>query len=90
MVVDVPNMASPASLAEMMDKMAAAAALVRRAIEEHDAQDWFAVPAAPRTGPWGEEPTLARLVRPLNDFTSHLGAVRAIRRIRGNPAARSQ
>jgi len=65
-------------------------ALVRSAIEAHDPEDWFRVPAEPRTGHWGDEPTLLRLVRPLNDFTNHLGAIRAIRRQLGHEIPRTQ
>ncbi len=60
---------------------------VRTAIEMHDQKDWTTPPPAPRSGPWADEPTLRRLVRPLNDFTNHLGAIRAIRRMLGHPAA---
>ncbi len=60
---------------------------VRAAVREHDGADWTQPPASPRPGPWGDEPTLQRVVRPLNDFTTHLGAIRAIRRMLGHPAA---
>jgi hypothetical protein len=30
------------------------------------------------------------VIRPMNDFTNHLGAVRAMRRMAGNPAPRTQ
>jgi hypothetical protein len=82
--------AAAGSLAQVLDVLGAGAALVRRAVEEHNPDDWFAVPPTPRPGPWGGEATLARFARPLNDFTNHLGAVRALRRIAGHPAARTQ
>jgi hypothetical protein len=78
------------SLDDLVGQLEAATHLVRQAIEVHDADDWYRVPDSPREGPWGEEPTLARLTRPLNDFTNHLGAVRTIRRSLGNPADRTQ
>ena len=90
LVAEAPTRAASAPLAEVTDNPMAGAALVGRAIEEHAPQDWFATPAALRPGPWGDEPTLARLVGPLDDFTNHRGAVRAIRRMRGNPAPRTQ
>jgi hypothetical protein len=78
------------TVAEIVAQLAAAAAVVRQAVEEHDPADWSAIPASPRPGRWGDEPTLARFARPLNDFTNHLGAVRALRRMAGHPAARTQ
>ena len=44
----------------------------------------LAEPAEPREGPGGDEPTLRRVVRPLNDYANHLGDIRTIRFIRGN------
>ena len=85
---DVPAPAS--TVAEMVERLAAAANLVRRAITEHDPDDWYATPATPRDGLWGELPTIVRFSRPFNDFTNHLGSVRAIRRQFGDPASRTQ
>ncbi len=68
----------------------AAASLVRRALAEYEAEHWYAIPDPPRDGLWGDEPTLDRFSRPFNDFVNHLGAVRAIRRINGNPAGKTQ
>jgi DinB superfamily len=75
---------------ELVRKLDAATALVRQAIESHDPADWHAEPTEPREGPWAELPTLIRLVRPMNDFTNHLGGIRTIRRIMGNPADKTQ
>ena len=77
---------------ELKSKLATATDLLRTAISEHDPEDWQADPSAgaPRPGPWSDEPTLQRFVRPLNDFANHLGAIRAIRRSQGNPAERTQ
>jgi hypothetical protein len=86
---DMPEK-SAASLEELLSKLDAATALVRRAIESHDPEDWHADPTGPREGPWAELPTLLRFVRPMNDFTNHLGAIRALRRIHGNPAEKTQ
>ena len=74
------------SAAELVSRLGRNAGVVRRAIAEHDPADWLADPDSPREGPWADEPTLLRIVRPLNDFTNHLGAIRAIRRMLGNPA----
>lgn len=81
---------SAASLTDLLSKLDAATALVRQAIEAHDPEDWHAEPTEPREGPWAELPTLLRFVRPMNDFTNHLGAIRALRRIHGNPAEKTQ
>ncbi len=85
-----PKLAPSASLEEMSRALAQAAELVRTAVSSHDPADWYATPQEARPGPWGDEATLIRLSRPLNDFTNHLGAIRAIRRMLGNPAARTQ
>ncbi|HUW84863.1 MAG TPA: DinB family protein [Phycisphaerae bacterium] len=90
---DASKVADPKSignLAQLLPALHQSAALVRDAIREHDADDWFAQPDAPREGPWCDEPTIHRLVRPLSDFTNHLGAVRAIRRMYDCPAERTQ
>jgi len=75
---------------DLVSKLDTATALFRRAIDKHDPADWHATPPAGREGPWADEPTLLRLVRPINDFTNHLGAVRAIRRILGDPVEQTQ
>jgi hypothetical protein len=86
--IDVPDaLASVAALREQLD---AAAAMVDDAIAQHDVDDWYAAPSTPREGPWGDEPTIDRFVRPLNDFTNHLGSMRALRRLAGAPADRTQ
>ena len=90
---DASKVADPKSidnLGQLLPALHQSAALVRDAIGAHDADDWFAQPDAPREGPWGDEPTIHRLVRPLNDFTTHLGAVRAIRRMFDCSAERTQ
>lgn len=69
------------SLEAVRDALAAAHDELRAAIAEHDATDWIAVPTTPREGPWGDECTLARFARPFNDYTNHLGAIRAVRRV---------
>lgn len=86
----MPKPSNAASLKEFTEALTQATQLVRTAVESHDPTDWFVTPTAPRPGPWGTDPTLIRFSRPLNDFTNHLGAIRAIRRMYGNPAARTQ
>ena len=81
---------STESLFDLSSKLEAATARVHDAIMTHDPDDWYHIPEKPREGPWGEEPTISRFVRPLNDFTNHLGSIRAIRRILGQPAGRTQ
>lgn len=75
---------------ELVSKLEAATALVRQAIASHDPEDWHAEPTEQREGPWAELPTLLRVVRPINDFTNHLGAIRVLRRVFGNPADQTQ
>lgn len=78
---------TPEALRAALD---ASADVLSKAIRTHEPEDWMRVPRTPREGNWGDEPTLFRLVRPLNDVTNHLGAIRALRRIDGNPATRTQ
>lgn len=77
----VPSLSESGSVEELLPALKKAAELVHRAIKNHDPEDWYQVPNPPREGKWGEDPTIIRFTRPLNDFTNHLGAVRAIRRI---------
>lgn len=86
----LPKLSATADLAEITQVLDEAAELVCRAIETHDPADWFAPPTEARPGPWADEPTLIRVSRPINDFANHLGAIRALRRILGNPAKRTQ
>ncbi|MCC7407961.1 MAG: DinB family protein [Phycisphaeraceae bacterium] len=74
------------SAAELMGQLTEATAPVRQAIMTHEPGDWLSAPASPRPGPWGSDATIVRFARPFNDFTNHLGAIRAIRRILGRPA----
>ncbi len=87
---NIPRLSESASVKEMAKALAQATDRVRTAVEAHDPRDWFVTPPTPRQGPWGADPTLIRFSRPLNDYTNHLGAIRAIRRMYGNPAARTQ
>lgn len=77
----VPSLSASGSVEELLPALKKAAELVHRAIKKHDPEDWYQVPNPPREGKWGEDPTIIRFTRPFNDFTNHLGAVRAIRRI---------
>jgi hypothetical protein len=87
---DMPE-GSVASVDELTTKLETATALLVRAIESHDPDDWHAQPTEPRDdGPWNDQPTLIRVIRPINDFTNHLGAIRALRRVFGNPAEQTQ
>lgn len=87
---DVPAPAPTPSVPDAIAKLGVASDLVRRAIAEHDPDDWYVEPATPREGLWGEAPTIVRFSRPFNDFTNHLGGIRAIRRLGGDPASRTQ
>lgn len=59
------------------------------AFARHDPEDWFARPATPRDGYWGDEPTLHRLSRPFNDYVNHLGAIRIVRKQFASPATKT-
>jgi hypothetical protein len=88
--VEVPE--KDESIASLLVKIERATNLLREAIISHQPDDWYTPPpaGAPRDGHWGDEPTIQRFVRPFNDFTNHLGSIRAIRRILGNPNERVQ
>ncbi len=75
---------------ELVQKLDQATALVKQAIETHDPDDWHAEPTDQREGPWADLPTLLRLVRPINDFTNHLGSIRTLRRMFGDPVEQTQ
>lgn len=76
---------SASSVAELRRKLREAAKLLKQAILIYDPANWCCKPERPRQGVWGDQPTIVRLTRPLNDFTSHLGDIRTIRSILGNP-----
>ncbi len=78
------------SVDELVKKLDQATALVKQAIESHDPDDWHAAPTEQREGPWADLPTLLRLVRPINDFTNHLGSIRTLRRMFGDPVEQTQ
>jgi len=86
----IPDSSAYDDRTALLNVLEDAAVRVHSAITMHDGEDWFVRPATPRRGKWGDEPTLHRVIRPLNDFSNHLGAVRAIRRLLGHPADRTQ
>lgn len=88
----VDDTESVSTLSILLSSLATATDLVKKAIADHDPQDWYKNPPVdkPRPGKWGDEATIFRFVRPLNDFTNHLGAIRTIRTIQNNPADRTQ
>ncbi|MHC4989834.1 MAG: DinB family protein [Planctomycetota bacterium] len=86
----VRDVGEAASFEELVDVLHDSTRLVRVAIEEHDPEDWYAHPDPPREGKWGDEPTIVRFGRPFNDLVNHLGSIRTIRRMHGNPAERTQ
>ena len=73
------------SVKDLRRKLALAARLLRLAVMEHDAEELSRNPKRPREGVWGDRPVIVRLARSLNDFTSHLGDIRTIRGIFGDP-----
>ena len=81
---DAIDAGSIESVDDLRQRLAAAGRVLLEAIEAHDPDDWLCVPDEPREGPWGDEPTLRRVVWPLNDYANHLGDVRTIRFILGN------
>jgi len=86
----VPSVDAGETVEQLLQALARGADLVRQAIERHDPADWYERPATPREGRWGEDPTIERFVRPFNDYTNHLGSIRAIRRMMGVGADRVQ
>ena len=85
-----PSLSASGSIEQLLPALKKAAELVHRAIKTHDPEDWYQVPDPPREGRWGEDPTIIRFTRPFNDFTNHLGAARAIRRMFGCGAEQTQ
>lgn len=81
---------APSSVDELLVRLSNATDAVRDAVATYDEDAWRAPPTTPRPGKWGDEPTLVRFCRPLNDYVSHLGSIRAIRRVAGCGAARTQ
>ena len=89
-VKDVPDN-KVGSVEELTTKLEKTTGLLIREVESHDPDDWHAQPTGPRDdGPWNDLPTLLRVIRPINDFTNHLSAIRALRRVFGNPAEQTQ
>ena len=76
------------SVTDLRKALATAATLLIEAVFAHGPADWRRKPRRCRPGPWGDQPTIVRFARPLNDFTSHLGDIRTIRSILGNPVGR--
>lgn len=83
---DVAKADETTTCEELVELLDQAADLVRQGIAAHDSADWFRQPEQPRRGPWPNDATIVRVMRPLNDYANHLGAIRTIRRIRGQPA----
>ena len=69
------------SVDDLRRKLARAAKLVREAVTVCDVAALFHPPKQ------GDRAPMAWLAQTLNDFTSHVGDVRTIRRILGNPVA---
>ncbi len=95
MLMNAPHGGLPAredlnTLDDLLAALRKSDTMLLEAVAAHDESDWLHIPATPREGPWGDECTLSRIAHPINDFTNHLGAIRAIRRINGSPAERSQ
>ena len=85
-----PDPKAVVSLEKLLSVLSQEDRALREAIEHYPADDWFATSLSPREGRWGDEPTIQRFARPFNDFTNHLGAIRALRRIMNCPAERTQ
>ena len=85
LIDEMPDTELIGSAEDLRDRLAAAAALLREAILAYDPEDWLSEPKETRPGVWGDLPTIVRLSRPFNDFVSHLGSIRTIRRLLGDP-----
>ena len=76
----LPHLDPVASVADLESKLDATAQLVREAIAASADRDLLAPCAGHRA-----ETRLDRLVVRLNDYTNHLGDIRTLRRLMGNP-----
>ena len=90
LVGQMPDADSISSIGQLRRALASGAKLLKQAILEYNPANWCRKPLRPRKGVWGDQPTIVRLTRPLNDFTSHLGDIRTIRSIFGNPVRRER
>lgn len=90
LIESIPDNHAAMTPAQLRELLGASMHQVRRAIADHDPEDWLRTPEVPRQGTWGDEPTAIRLSRPFNDMVNHLGAIRALRRIMGVPNDRTQ
>ncbi len=72
------------SVSDLRRKLSAAAKAVRDTIAEQTCSDLLTPYPRGRTSRPGET-KLDRLAVRLNDFTNHIGAIRAMRRVLGNP-----
>jgi hypothetical protein len=86
----MPPADAVASITDLRKALATAARLLTEAIGAYNPTDWRRKPRRRRPGPWGDQPTIVRFARPLNDFTSHLGDIRTIRSILGNPVGQKR
>ena len=82
---EMPDTESITSAEDLLQRLESAGKLLKQAVLDYNPEDWLSTPKQPRRGPWGDLPTVVRLTRPLNDFASHLGSIRTIRRSMANP-----
>jgi hypothetical protein len=88
LATQVPDPGSFTSIAELRRCLDAAAKLVKLAVLECGTNRWSDTQKAQGSGQRSKRPTIARFVQPMNDFTSHIGDVRTLRAILGNPVGR--
>ncbi|MEQ9616620.1 MAG: DinB family protein [Phycisphaerales bacterium] len=77
--------------ADAIERLEKTVPLLESAIGDVPDGDWLRVLSPPPLAEkWPTENQLARLSKPFNDFTNHIGGIRAIRRILGSPVETTQ
>ena len=88
---EAPSMDGIESVDDALDRLAKGSELLERAIGDVPEGDWLRVLSPPPLEEkWPTEAQLARLSKPFNDYTNHLGSIRSIRRLLSSPAETTQ
>jgi len=91
LVDDAPSQDGIDSVADALARLDRGTDLLREAINGVPDGDWMSVlDPPPLADKWAGETQLARLGKPFNDYTNHIGGIRAIRRILGSPIESTQ
>ena len=88
---EAPSKDGIETVEDALDRLEKGSALLERAIGDVPEGDWLRVLSPPPLEEkWPTEAQLARMGKPFNDFTNHIGSIRAIRRILGCPIESTQ